>query len=42
MEKGHGLHAIGRHLQVNLHAGGAKTFLRQPDISWTVFDQKNC
>jgi hypothetical protein len=40
-QKRHGLNAIGSDVQMNAHIGGAKGFLCQPDISGTVFDQKN-
>src|SRR5229473_4902463 len=40
-EKGHGLHAVGGHVQMDRTIGIAEGFLRQPDITGTVFDQEN-
>ena len=40
-QKGHGLHAVGSHLQMDGPVGFAEGFLRQPDITRTVFDQQN-
>ena len=40
-QKGHGRHAVGRHMQIDVRFGVAEGFLRQPDITGTVFDQKN-
>ena len=40
-QKGHGLHAVGGHVQMDGPIGIAEGFLRQPDIAGTVFDQEN-
>ena len=40
-QKGHGLHAVGSHMQMDGHIGVAEGFLRQPDVTGTVFDQEN-
>src|SRR5271163_692715 len=40
-EKGQSLDPIGGHVQVNARVNSVKGFLRQPDISGTVFDEQN-
>src|ERR1700730_1989041 len=40
-QKGHGLQTVGRHMQAHGPAGLAESFLRQADVSRTVFDQEN-
>ena len=40
-QKGHGLHAVGSHMQKDGLVGIAEGFLRQPDVARTVFDQQN-
>ena len=40
-QKGHGLHAVGSHVQADRPVGLAERFLRQPDVTGTVFDQEN-
>ena len=40
-QKGHGLDAVERNMQMDRRAGFAKGFLRQPDVARTVFDQEN-
>src|SRR6202163_3004090 len=40
-QKGHGLQTVGRHMQAHRPVDLAKGFLRQADVSRTVFDQEN-
>src|SRR5580693_9058853 len=40
-KKGHSLHPVSSHVQTNGWIGVAERFLRQPDVTRTVFDQKN-
>jgi hypothetical protein len=40
-QKGHGLHAVCRHVQFDQAVGVAEGFLCQPDIAGTVVDQQN-
>ena len=40
-QEGHGLHAVGGHVQAHGLVGVAEGFLRQPDIAGTVFDQEH-
>ena len=40
-QKGHGLDAVGGHVQMDGRVGVAEGFLRQPDIAGAVFDQEN-
>jgi hypothetical protein len=40
-QKCHSLHAITGYVQTDALIGGAKGFLRQPDVTGTVFDQEN-
>ena len=40
-QKGHGFHAVAGHVQVDRIVGVAKSFLGQPKVAWTVFDQES-
>ena len=40
-QNGHGLYAIGSHLQMNRFVGSAKGFLSEPDVARTIFHQQN-
>jgi hypothetical protein len=40
-QKGHGRHAVGSHMQIDVRFGVAEGFPSQTDITRTVLDQKN-
>jgi hypothetical protein len=40
-QKSHSLDSVRSHVQMDFLIGFAKSFLRQPDITGTVFDKKN-
>src|SRR5580704_1000666 len=40
-KKGHSLRPVSSHVQTDGWIGVAERFLRQPDVTGTVFDQKN-
>jgi hypothetical protein len=41
LEKGNGLHAVGRHMQMDIWIGVAEGFLGQPNIAGIVFYQED-
>jgi hypothetical protein len=40
-QKGHGCHAVSRHMQIDVRFGVAEGFASQTDVAGTVLDQKN-